>query len=205
MKRPLILILMLALLATVGCATQAIAPTPSATNVPTPKPTVATPEPTWKPEPTPTEKPTPMPTVEATAVPSFKDMEVTLDNVEAALNGFFLEGEYIGTDVENSGGTIYVTIMYKPLTITNENDFAVQVGHQAARVMEVLFSNPAVNVVIFKGNTATLENALEISMSKEAAETVDWSAMIYRAQTDYKAILDVADYHMDSSISDKLD
>lgn len=210
MRKLSILALVLALLvAAAGCASQAVAPTVKDT--PAPEPTLkATPEPTWAPEPTATATATPtaMPTAEPTAIPAvpdFANKEVNLDNVEAALSGFFLNGEYTGTDVENSGGVIYVTITYTPQTYTEGNDFAVQVGHQAARIMEVLFSNPAVSVVIFKGDTAAVEDAMEITMSREIADTVDWADVIYRAQTDYKALLDAADsYHMDNSISDKL-
>jgi hypothetical protein len=203
MRKLPILILALALLAAAGCSSQAMAPSATVTPAPTP-------EPTWAPEPT-VEK-TAEPTTEATAAPSaapavsdFAGKEVNLNNVEAAVEGFFLEGEYKSTDVTNSGGIIYVTITYMPATYTEGNDFAVQVGFEAARVMQVLFSNPAVNVVTFKGDTAAMEGAMEISMSKESVADVDWDDVIYRAQTDYKALLDVAgSYNMGNSISDKL-
>lgn len=206
MRKLLCLILTLFLLAAAGCSTQAAAPTVAATPS-------QTPEPTWAPEKTAAEK-TAATTAEATAtsvpaatpaVSDFATKEVNLANVEAALKGFFMEGEYVGTDVENSGGVMYVTITYRPSTVTNENDFAVQIGFQASRVMEVLFQNKSVDVVTVKGDTATAEDMMEISMSKDTAATVDWAALIFQAQTDYKAILALADsHHIDGSISDKL-
>jgi len=199
MKKLLILFLIFALLAATGCKGQTIAP--SATSTPSPEPTLAP------------ESPTVAASAEATAIPNagpaisdFANKEVTLDNVETALKGFFAEGEYIGTDVENSGGIIYVTITYRPSTVLSEKDFAVQVGHHTTMVMEVLFLNESVNVVTFKGDTPTVEGAMEIGMTKEIADTVDWVTLKNQTQTDYKAILDLADnYYMHNSISDKLE
>lgn len=183
MRKILVLIVALALLAIAGCASQSAAPPASAS--PTSKQTAAA-ETTANATVAPTEETT----VEATASPAtgsgFAGQEVTLANVEAALSYLFMDGEYIGTDVEDSLGTVYVTITYLPSSFTDETNFATQVGLQAAMVMEVLFSNADVSVVTFKGNTPTAEDIIEINMSKETAATVDWNTVINDAQKDYK-------------------
>ena len=202
MRKLLVLTIALALLATVGCTSQTAAPSVKAS--PTSEQTVVV-ETTVKPTAAPPEETA----VAATATPAvgsgFADQEVTLENVEAALSFLFMDGEYIGTDVTDSAGTVYVTIMYLPSSYTDETNFVAQVGLQAAMVMEILFSNPNVDVVALMGNTPTAEDIIEISLSKETAETVDWADMIAQAQLDYNAMLMVADnYHIDDSISDKL-
>jgi hypothetical protein len=78
-------------------------------------------------------------------VKRYANQEVTRETVEAALSFLSMDGEYIGTEVDDSLDMAYVTITYLPPSYTDETDFAAQVGLQAATAMEVLFSNPAVD------------------------------------------------------------
>lgn len=168
----------------------------------TPAPTqkaTPTPEPTKKPTPTPAPTPTPSPTPQKKA--EFKEMEVTKENVQAAIVGIVGNDKLKGVEITQEKGLTIVDVKFNPGTVWDEKMLVRTTATTAVNVMEVLFTNHKVDkvwvwtqttMIDAKGNEET-RDAINVSLTKENAKDINWPKFKQMVAGDYNALFNIAD------------
>jgi hypothetical protein len=154
----------------------------------------------------PTVSPTASPMPNPTALAGFNKMDVNEKNIKAVLAPVFGPGELKSVEIKkNTTGSGYIVDVTFNLDdqALEAVDLARQSAIKAVTVLSALLSNTKVDKawawteagMVDDTGTTTLQNVINVSMTKKTAAGIDWATFSHQVADDYKVLYDNADSH----------